>query len=81
MINGFWMLEYYVLDYDVIVVIWILDVGGIIIGKVVCEEWCFIVISCIVCMGFVVNFYNEMRMVFGFLFGLVVLVSLFVLLD
>lgn len=41
MMNGSRLLEGYSADVDATVVSRILDAGGTITGKAVCEEWCF----------------------------------------
>lgn len=64
------------MDVDVIVVIRILDVGGCIMGKVVCENLCNSGGSFNVVIGFVVYLFDEIRMIGGFFLGCVVLVWL-----
>lgn len=75
------MLEHYVPDHDATVVTRILDAGGRITGKAVCEEWCFTATSCTAFTGPVVNPHNETRMALGSSSGSAALVSLFVSLD
>ena len=70
------MLEDYVPDYDATVVSRILDAGGRIIGKAVCEEFCFTATSCTAATGHVVNPHDQTRMALGSSSGSAALVSL-----
>lgn len=79
MTNGSRMLEHYVPDHDATVVTRILDAGGKITGKAVCEEWCFTATSCTAFTGPVVNPHNETRMALGSSSGSAALVSLEIL--
>lgn len=54
--------------------IWILDVGGCIIGKVVCESLCSSGGSFIFVIGFVFYFLDDMKMIGGLFLGCGVLV-------
>ena len=76
MMCGSWMLEDYVPDYDATVVSRILDAGGRITGKAVCEEFCFTATSCTAGTGHVVNPYDQTRMALGSSSGSAALVSL-----
>ena len=73
--SGSRMLEDYVPDHDATVVSRILDAGGRITGKAVCEEWCFTATSCTAATGPVVNPYDETRMALGSSSGSAALVS------
>nr|XP_058941034.1 amidase-like [Pocillopora verrucosa] len=75
MTSGSRMLEHYVPDHDATVVTRILDAGGIITGKAVCEEWCFTATSCTAFTGPVVNPHNETRMALGSSSGSAALVA------
>ena len=59
------MLEGYVPDNDATVVSRILDAGGKIIGKAVCEEFCFTATSYTSATGPVVNPHDQTRMALG----------------
>ncbi len=76
MMSGSRMLEDYVPDYDATVVTRILDAGGQITGKAVCEEWCFTATSCTAATGSVVNPHDQTRMALGSSSGSAALVSL-----
>ena len=65
MMSGSRMLEDYVPDHDATVVSRILDAGGRITGKAVCEEWCFTATSCTAATGPVVNPHDQTRMALG----------------
>ncbi|XP_078377394.1 urethanase-like [Oculina patagonica] len=75
MMSGSRMLEDYVPDYDATVVSRILDAGGQITGKAVCEEWCFTATSCTAATGPVVNPHDQTRMALGSSSGSAALVA------
>ncbi|XP_022805647.1 uncharacterized protein LOC111342795 [Stylophora pistillata] len=75
MTSGSRMLENYVPDHDATVVSRILDAGGRITGKAVCEEWCFTATSCTAFTGPVVNPHDETRMALGSSSGSAALVA------
>lgn len=75
MMNGSRLLEGYITDVDGTVVSRILDAGGTITGKAVCEEWCFTATSCTSDAGPVPT-----RMVLGSSSGSAALVSISTLL-
>ncbi|CAH3021058.1 unnamed protein product, partial [Porites evermanni] len=75
MMCGSHLLEGYIPDYDATVVSRILDAGGTITGKAVCEEWCFTATSCTSFTGPVVNPYDEKRMALGSSSGCAALVA------
>ena len=70
------MLEDYVPDCDATVVSRILDGGGRITGKAVCEEWCFTATSCTAATGPVANPHDQTRMALGSSSGSAALVIL-----
>lgn len=76
MMCGSRTLEDYVPDYDATVVSRILDAGGRISGKAVCEEFCFTATSCTAATGRVVNPHDQTRMALGSSSGSAALVSL-----
>lgn len=80
MMNGSRLLEGYSADVDATVVSRILDAGGTITGKVVCEEWCFTATSCTSATGPVVNPHDPTRMALGSSSGSAALVSISTLL-
>ncbi|XP_068752591.1 amidase-like isoform X2 [Montipora capricornis] len=65
LMNGSRLMEGYVPDVDATVVSRILDAGGRIIGKSVCENLCFDSASFTSATGPVVNPYNKNRMALG----------------
>ena len=65
MMNGSRLLEGYIPNHDATVVTRILDAGGTIAGKAVCEEFCFTATSCTSATGPVVNPYDQTRMALG----------------
>ena len=69
------LLEGYIPDYDATVVSRILDAGGTITDKAVCEEWCFTATSCTSFTGPVINPHDEKRMALGSSSGCAALVS------
>ncbi|XP_020628361.1 uncharacterized protein LOC110065551 isoform X2 [Orbicella faveolata] len=75
MMCGSRMLEDYVPDYDATVVSRILDAGGRITGKAVCEEFCFTATSCTAATGHVVNPHDQTRMALGSSSGSAALVA------
>ena len=75
MMSGSRLLEGYVPDHDATVVSRVLDAGGTITGKAVCEEWCFTATSCTSATGPVVNPYDQTRMALGSSSGSAALVS------
>lgn len=78
MMCGSHLLEGYIPDHDATVVSRILDAGGTITGKAVCEEWCFTSTSCTSFTGPVVNPHDEKRMALGSSSGCAALVSVIV---
>ena len=76
MMNGSRILEGYIPDVDATVVTRILDAGGRITGKAVCEEFCFTATSCTAATGHVVNPHDQTRMTLGSSSGSAALVSL-----
>lgn len=78
MMCGSHLLEGYIPDYDATVVSRILDAGGTITGKAVCEEWCFTATSCTSFTGPVVNPHDEKRMALGSSSGCAALVRVIV---
>ena len=65
MMNGSLILEGFVPDIDATVVSRILDAGGNIVGKTVCENLCYSGASFTAATGPVVNPYNNTRMAGG----------------
>lgn len=65
MMNGSLILEGFVPDIDATVVSRILDAGGNIVGKTVCENLCCSSGSFTAATGHVVNPYNNTRMAGG----------------
>ncbi|XP_068752583.1 amidase-like isoform X1 [Montipora capricornis] len=75
LMNGSRLMEGYVPDVDATVVSRILDAGGRIIGKSVCENLCFDSASFTSATGPVVNPYNKNRMALGSSSGSAALVA------
>ena len=65
MMNGSLILEGFVPDIDATVVSRILDAGGNIVGKTVCENLCYSGASFTAATGPVLNPYNNSRMAGG----------------
>ena len=78
MTNGSRVLEGYVPDVDATVVSRILDAGGHIVGKAVCEALCFSTASFTSSTGPVLNPYDHSRMAGGSSTGSAALVRYYV---
>ena len=78
MMNGSITLEGFVPDIDATVVSRILDAGGHIVGKSVCENLCFYAGSCSAATGPVVNPHNSTKMAGGSSSGSAALVGKYV---
>ena len=77
MMNGSLILEGYVSDVDATVVSRILDAGGHIVGKAVCENLCCSAGSFTAATGPVVNPHNKTRMAGGSTSGCAALVRIY----
>ena len=69
------VLDSYVPDVDATVVSRILDAGGCIVGKAVCEAMCYNTLSCTSNTGPVLNPHDKLRMTGGSSSGCAALVS------
>ncbi|XP_071960367.1 amidase-like isoform X2 [Antedon mediterranea] len=75
MMGGSWVMEGYVPEFDATVVTRVLDAGGTVAGKALCEDWCVSGVSFLAAKGPTLNPHNNRHSAGGSSSGCAVLVA------